>query len=185
MGLPCVQLTATPGYATDGTGALPTIPVTIHYEYRRATTGETVLYKVRYTDAGGVIYLPPAGWTVKSGDSKTSAFKTLLTAGINLASGTLTPTYDPIGNGASKNLNTISKLKAFSVTVIDGGVPNSGDAVSVTFAASATKVYLLPGQTNSWSVASNGAEWNEILGNAVTIACVGNSAATVTWDYEA
>jgi hypothetical protein len=185
MGLACSELTAIPGYASDGAGVLQPAALTIHYEYRRAVSGETVLYKVRYTDAVGAPYVPPAGWTVKPGPARVSTFKTLNTAGINIASGTLTPSYDPLTNGTSKNLNTVAKLKAFSVTVIDTGLPNSVDTVSVTFAASGTKVYLMANQSQSWSVASNGAEWNEILSNAITIACTGNSAAAVSWDYEA
>jgi len=65
MSLDCRDLVAIPGCANMS--GQPGIPVTIHYEYRDNGAGVTSAPVVRYTNADGSIFIPPAGYVVTAG----------------------------------------------------------------------------------------------------------------------
>lgn len=182
MGITCRDLETVLGCRRDAAG-VPIGTVVVHYEYRRNALGNTVVHAVRYAQSDGTTITLGVGETVTPGACPVADVeRRLLQYGQNIASGTFTPTFDPAGNGAVWSTFGINgPLQSVTVTALRAGTPGSGNTVVVTFGATGTKMWLVQGQSFTWSVAQDAASWYETLDRDISVDCQGNAAANLVW----
>lgn len=176
----CVDVQPIVGCRQDAAG-IPLGPVVIHYEYRRAASGNPIVAAVRYTDVAGVPITLGAGQVVVAGEcSPRSA--ALWPLGANYASGSFAASHDPDSNGAAWSGVTFGYLQSLTVTVLRAGTtPASPNRVEVTFPTpGAPRLYLTQGETKTWSVAQDGENIAEAL-VGMDIVAVGNAAFNIVW----
>lgn len=150
-------------------------PVVLHYTYDNSGQPQ-----VRITNLAGTVI---AGATVANTVvGECVPVHTMLdSSGLNIASGTFSPSFDPDNNGATWTPPVGFRLQSFTVTALRGtGVPNATNFVRVTFGLTGQRRFLLQGETVSWSVAQQ-VESNEYITSSITVACIGNAAAGIHW----
>lgn len=102
--------------------------------------------------------------------------------GKNYANGTFTPDYDPNGYGTSWLPPAIfGDLQSFTVTALKAGTPGSGNTVRVTAVGASLELFLVEGQTFTWSVAQDAYNRVEVLENGILVEALGNSAFNIAW----
>ena len=135
------------------------------------------------TDLAGVVYVP-VGPVTMGACSPALAARNINHEAQNFAGGTFAASHDPNGNGAVWVYPGAGKLQSVTVTVLEAGTPASGNAVQVKQGAAGTVVFLVKGQSNTWSVAQDDSNTNEQLDPNIDIQALGNSAFTVAWTEE-
>ncbi len=102
----------------------------------------------------------------------------------NFAGGIFSASHDPSGNGATWSYSGAGRLQSVTVSAIEAGTPSSGNTIQVKQGASGTIVFLAKRQSQSWSVAQDNGNTNEVLTPDFNIQALGNSAFTVAWTEE-
>lgn len=100
--------------------------------------------------------------------------------GLNIASGSFVPLYDPHGFGTVWNYTGTRQLQSVTVSATQAGAPGSGNYVKLVF-ASGSELYLIKGQTMTWSVAQDTGMVGEFLDPNTGVECAGNSACSILW----
>lgn len=140
--------------------------------------------KVLITDVSGAVIpgATSANTTVGSCPVVASS-QTVFGGGVNIAEGTFSATHDPnaIGPSWSWTPTVGSELQSVTVTALEAGFPASGNRVRVRFGATGGEVWLVKGQSFTWSVAQHSANIAEFLDPGLDVRCFGNSAANVVW----
>lgn len=149
-------------------------------------TGVSLGSSTSFIDSSGLVStVPPPGWTL--GDCPPAAVGSIKVEmdGTNLASGLYAATHDPDAFGSAWSASAVGaldRLQSITVTATKAGTPGSGNTVSVKAPGSGRTVYLVEGQTMSWSVVKFPA--HEFIPGDVTVTAVGDAAATVHWTWE-
>lgn len=150
-------------------------PVVLHYTYDNSGQPQ-----VRITDIAGAVVAGANAANTRVGDCPPIP-RPIISSGLNLASGTLAATYDPVGHGATWTAPAGYYLQSFTVTVLRGsGLPSGTDHVTVTNTKTGQTLHMLQGETRSWSVGQEVNE-NEYLYGIFTVACTGNAACGIHW----
>lgn len=113
------------------------------------------------------------------------ATEVLRTEGQNIASGTFTTTFFPTGGPVATWSHSAGNgdLQSVTVTAQRAGLPSSGNTVRITF-PSGRVLYLLQGETKTWSVAQDFATMSESLEASMVIETLGNAAAAIAWTVQ-
>lgn len=105
----------------------------------------------------------------------------VVAGGTNIAAGTQAPIFTPSSAVASWSHTSGGALQSVTVTAQRAGTPASGNTVRVRFSATGTEIFLVQGQSQTWSVAQDDGSTSEVLRSDIDVECFGNSAATVAW----
>lgn len=106
--------------------------------------------------------------------------------GVNIASGSASALFDPLGNGSSVSVVAGVGVRVQSVTVTGfaGSSIPGGDYVRVTLYG-AEQFFLLSGMSFTWSVSQDAGGFAEYISDGdVVVECFGDSAAGVIWTEE-
>jgi hypothetical protein len=188
MALACRETTSVIGCSSNG---LLRVPVVIHYEYGVAANGNTLVHAIRYTNADGTIYVPPAGYTITPGACPacpcpaTGQVITGGSAGPMIAGPTRAATAAFLG--ASPTASTASApglLQSVTVTaksVTNGFKNGSTPNQIVVTCPDGSEFIMMDGQTFTWSVA--GRESEAALKREYTVTATGNAYANIGYTY--
>lgn len=166
----------------DGAGNLSTLVA--HYEYGKSVIGSTILVSTRYTQVDGTPVNTAAGTVTAGACPVLPVDRPVDHAALNLAGGTFVTSHDPLVNGAAWAYAGAGRLQSVTVTVTEAGTPGSGNTVRITQGASGAIVFLVKGQSMTFSVAQDNGSTDELLNAVFAVDVLGNAACTVAWTEE-
>lgn len=179
---PCTDFATALVCYDDGAGNFQTLIA--HYEYGQSVVGSTLLRSIRYTQADGTVVDTSLG-TVSAGACSILPVDRIIDhSALNLASGSFAASHDPNGNGASWTYAGTGRLQSVTVTALEAGSPASGNSVTVKQGTAGLAVFLVKGQTMTFSVAQDSSPVDELLEQSFFVEALGNSACTVAWTEE-
>lgn len=169
----CTTTNVVPG-CFDGT------PVMIH-----VTDDGLGKSATRIIDISGDIVVGADATNTEPGACRPLTFPALRTDGQNISSGTFDPVFFPSGGATNTWSHSPGggRLQSVTVTAQRAGLPNSGNTIKITL-ASGRELFILQGQSHTWSVGQDNADTSESI-DGVIVTAAGNAAASIVWTEQA
>lgn len=156
MSVACRDIEPVLGCASDGATFTP---VLIHFEYRAAASGATVVHAIRYTNADGTVYTPPPGFIVTPGACVVPRVEVKVTGGgasLLVAGAVRAAAAAFSGAPPSWDTSTVAgRLHSITVSarsVTDGWRDGATANQIVVDCPDGTTLVMLNNQTFTWSV---------------------------------